>query len=739
MSKIIAFDEEARRGLERGMNQLADAVKVTLGPRGRNVVLEKKWGAPTITNDGVSIAKEIELEDPYEKIGAELVKEVAKKTDDVAGDGTTTATVLAQALVREGLRNVAAGANPMALKRGIEKAVERVSEELSNMAKPVETKEQIAATASISAADPTIGEMIAEAMDKVGKEGVITVEESNTFGLELELTEGMRFDKGYISGYFVTDPERMEAVLEDPYILIANSKISAVKDLLPLLEKVMQAGKPLVIISEDVDGEALSTLVVNKIRGTFRSVAVKAPGFGDRRKAMLQDIAILAGGQVISEEVGLKLESAGIDLLGRARKVVITKDETTIVEGAGDAEQIAGRVNQIRAEIEKSDSDYDREKLQERLAKLAGGVAVIKAGAATEVELKERKHRIEDAVRNAKAAVEEGIVAGGGVALLQASTTAFDKLDLDADEQTGANIVKIALEAPLKQIAINAGLEGGVVVEKVRNLEVGHGLDAATGEYKDMIKAGIIDPAKVTRSALQNAASIAGLFLTTEVVIADKPEKARPAAAWVAATAAWVAWTSESNAPSTTAPPQRTDGRSLARGAARRRFRARSNWSGELRANNPVQPLGCPDDHDLLCTPHLYAGRRRRPRRARCPRRCRARPGPRRPTTCSARRPATPPPSGRCWTTSPAPSCAVTARWSRPGSAGPAAAPRPRRSSAWSATRSPCRTRTRRRPPPGWPTGTAPTPPWCARPTRPGTPPSSTSASGTSRPTPCST
>ena len=526
MSKIIAFDEEARRGLERGMNQLADAVKVTLGPRGRNVVLEKKWGAPTITNDGVSIAKEIELEDPYEKIGAELVKEVAKKTDDVAGDGTTTATVLAQALVKEGLRNVAAGANPMALKRGIEKAVERVSEELSKMAKPVETKEQIAATASISAADPTIGEMIAEAMDKVGKEGVITVEESNTFGLELELTEGMRFDKGYISGYFVTDPERMEAVLEDPYILIANSKISAVKDLLPLLEKVMQGGKPLVIISEDVDGEALSTLVVNKIRGTFRSVAVKAPGFGDRRKAMLQDIAILTGGQVISEEVGLKLESAGLDLLGRARKVVVTKDETTIVEGGGDAEQIAGRVNQIRAEIEKSDSDYDREKLQERLAKLAGGVAVIKAGAATEVELKERKHRIEDAVRNAKAAVEEGIVAGGGVALLQASTTAFDKLDLDADEQTGANIVKIALEAPLKQIAVNAGLEGGVVVEKVRNLEVGHGLDAATGEYKDMIKAGIIDPAKVTRSALQNAASIAGLFLTTEVVIADKPEKA---------------------------------------------------------------------------------------------------------------------------------------------------------------------------------------------------------------------
>ncbi|MCY7373520.1 MAG: chaperonin GroEL [Spirochaetaceae bacterium] len=526
MSKIIAFDEEARRGLERGMNQLADAVKVTLGPRGRNVVLEKKWGAPTITNDGVSIAKEIELEDPYEKIGAELVKEVAKKTDDVAGDGTTTATVLAQALVREGLRNVAAGANPMALKKGIEKAVERVSEELLKMAKEVETKEQIAATASISAADPLIGEMIAEAMDKVGKEGVITVEESNTFGLELELTEGMRFDKGYISPYFVTDPERMETVLDDPYVLILNSKISSVKDLLPLLEKVMQSGKPLAIIAEDVEGEALATLVVNKIRGTFKSVAVKAPGFGDRRKAMLQDIAILAGGQVISEEVGLKLENAGLDLLGRARKVVVTKDETTIVEGAGEADQIAGRVNQIRAEIEKSDSDYDREKLQERLAKLAGGVAVIKAGAATEVELKERKHRIEDAVRNAKAAVEEGIVAGGGVALLQAATTAFEKLDLEKDELTGANIVKIALEAPLKQIAVNAGLEGGVVVEKVRNLKVGWGLDAATGEYKDMIKAGIIDPAKVTRSALQNAASIAGLFLTTEAVIADKPEKA---------------------------------------------------------------------------------------------------------------------------------------------------------------------------------------------------------------------
>ncbi|MCL6739122.1 chaperonin GroEL [Streptomyces neyagawaensis] len=525
MAKIIAFDEEARRGLERGMNQLADAVKVTLGPKGRNVVLEKKWGAPTITNDGVSIAKEIELEDPYEKIGAELVKEVAKKTDDVAGDGTTTATVLAQALVREGLRNVAAGANPMALKRGIEKAVEAVSGALLDQAKEVETKEQIASTASISAADTQIGELIAEAMDKVGKEGVITVEESQTFGLELELTEGMRFDKGYISAYFATDMERMEAVLEDPYILIANSKISNVKDLLPLLEKVMQSGKPLLIIAEDVEGEALSTLVVNKIRGTFKSVAVKAPGFGDRRKAMLGDIAILTGGEVISEEVGLKLENATLDLLGRARKVVITKDETTIVDGAGSADQVAGRVNQIRAEIENSDSDYDREKLQERLAKLAGGVAVIKAGAATEVELKERKHRIEDAVRNAKAAVEEGIVAGGGVALLQASQV-FEKLELEGDEATGANAVKLALEAPLKQIAVNGGLEGGVVVEKVRNLQVGHGLNAATGEYVDMIASGIIDPAKVTRSALQNAASIAALFLTTEAVIADKPEKA---------------------------------------------------------------------------------------------------------------------------------------------------------------------------------------------------------------------
>jgi chaperonin GroEL len=524
MAKQIAFNEEARRGLERGMNVLADAVKVTLGPRGRNVVLEKKWGAPTITNDGVSIAKEIELDDPWEKIGAELVKEVAKKTDDVAGDGTTTATVLAQALVREGLRNVAAGSNPMALKRGIEKAVAAIVAELLSMAKSVDSKEQIAATASISAADTTIGEMIAEAMDKVGKEGVITVEESNTFGLELELTEGMRFDKGYLSPYFVTDTDRMETVLEDAYILIVNNKISSIKDLVPLLEKVMQSGKPLAIIAEDVEGEALATLVVNKIKGTFRSAAVKAPGFGDRRKAMLQDIAILTGATVISEEVGLKLETAGLELLGRARKVVISKEETTIVEGAGDADQIKGRVNQIRNEIEKTDSDYDREKAQERLAKLAGGVAVIKAGAATEVELKERKHRIEDAVRNAKAAVEEGIVAGGGVALLQAATAAFKKLKLEGEEAVGARIVEISIEAPLKQIAVNAGLEGGVVVEKVRHLEAGFGLNAASGEYVDMIKAGIIDPAKVTRSALQNAASIAALFITTEAVITDKPE-----------------------------------------------------------------------------------------------------------------------------------------------------------------------------------------------------------------------
>ncbi|KAA1379749.1 chaperonin GroEL [Aeromicrobium fastidiosum] len=526
MAKTIAFNEEARRGLERGMNQLADAVKVTLGPKGRNVVLEKKWGAPTITNDGVSIAREIELEDPYEKIGAELVKEVAKKTDDVAGDGTTTATVLAQALVREGLRNVAAGANPMGLKKGIETAVEAISAQLLGMAKDIETKEQIAATASISAADTTVGEIIAEAMDKVGKEGVITVEESNTFGVDLELTEGMRFDKGHLSGYFVTDPERQETVLDDPYILIVNSKITSVKDMVPVLEKVMASGKPLVIIAEDIEGEALATLIVNKMRGTFKSVAVKAPGFGDRRKAMLADIAILTGGEVISEEVGLKLENADLTLLGTARKVVTTKDETTIVEGGGSDDQIAGRVNQIKAEIENSDSDYDREKLQERLAKLAGGVAVIKVGAATEVELKERKHRIEDAVRNAKAAVEEGIVAGGGVALVQAAAAVFEKLELTGDEATGANIVRVAASAPLKQIAINAGLEGGVVAEKVTNLPDGHGLNAATGEYVDLIAAGIIDPAKVTRSALQNAASIAALFLTTEAVVADKPEPA---------------------------------------------------------------------------------------------------------------------------------------------------------------------------------------------------------------------
>ena len=528
MAKIIAFDEEARRGLERGLNILADTVKVTLGPRGRNVVLEKKWGAPTITNDGVSIAKEIELDDPFEKIGAELVKEVAKKTDDVAGDGTTTATVLAQALVREGLRNVAAGADPISLKRGIEKAVAAVSEELINNAKEVETKEEIAATASISAADPEIGALIAEAIDKVGKEGVVTVEESNAFGTELELTEGMRFDKGYLSAYFVTDPERQEAVFEDPYILIVNSKVSNIKDLLPIVDKVIQTGKQLLIIAEDVDGEALATLVVNKIRGIFKSVAVKAPGFGDRRKAMLQDIAILTGGQVIAEEVGLKLENVELDMLGKARKVVITKDETTIVEGAGDADQIAGRVAQIRAEIDNTDSDYDREKLQERLAKLAGGVAVIKAGAATEVELKERKHRIEDAVRNAKAAVEEGIVPGGGVALIQAGKTAFEKLALTGDEATGANIVRVAIEAPLRQIALNAGHEPGVVVDKVRSLAIGWGLNAATDEYVDLLAAGIIDPAKVTRSALQNAASIAALFLTTEAVVAEKPEKAAP-------------------------------------------------------------------------------------------------------------------------------------------------------------------------------------------------------------------
>lgn len=530
MAKLIAFDEEARRGLERGLNTLADAVKVTLGPRGRNVVLEKAWGAPTITNDGVSIAKEIELEDPYEKIGAELVKEVAKKTDDIAGDGTTTATVLAQALVREGLRNVAAGADPLSLKRGIEKAVEAVTEALLSSAKEVETEEEIAATASISAGDAEIGKLIAEAMEKVGKEGVITVEDSNTFGLHLELTEGMRFDKGFLSGYFVTDPERQEAVLEDPYILVVNQKISNVKDLVPVLEKVMQSGKPLLIIAEDVEGEALALLVLNKMRGSIKSVAVKAPGFGDRRKAQMADIAILTGGQVITEEVGLSLDAATLDMLGTARKVVVTKDETTIIEGAGDAAAIEGRVAQIRAEIANSDSDYDREKLQERLAKLAGGVAVLKAGAATEVELKERKHRIEDAVRNAKAAVEEGIVPGGGVALIQAGVKVFEKLELTGDEATGANIVRVAIDAPLKQIAANAGLEPGVVVDRVRSLPAGTGLNAATGEYEDLMAAGIADPVKVTRSALQNAASIAGLFLTTEAVVANKPEPAGAAA-----------------------------------------------------------------------------------------------------------------------------------------------------------------------------------------------------------------
>jgi chaperonin GroEL len=524
-AKIISFDEDARRSLERGMDQLANAVKITLGPKGRNVVLEKKWGAPTITNDGVSIAKEIELDDPEEKIGAELVKEVAKKTDDVAGDGTTTATVLAQAIVKEGLRNVAAGANPMSLKRGIERATELAVEAIKNQSKEVDDKAQIANVGAISAADPQIGETIAEAVDKVGKDGVITVEESNTFGMELDFVEGMRFDKGYISPYFVTDSERMEAVLEDPYILIANSKISAVKDLLPVLEKVMQAGKPVLIVAEDVEGEALATLVVNKIRGTFRSASVKAPGFGDRRKAMLQDIAVLTGATVVSEEVGLKLENATLDLLGTARKVIVTKDETTIVEGAGKDEEVQGRINQIKSEIEKTDSDYDREKLQERLAKLSGGVAVIKVGAATEVELKEKKHRIEDAVQSTKAAVEEGIVPGGGVALLNAQT-ALDKVDLEGDEATGANIIRRALEEPIKQIVVNAGLEGGVIVEKVRALDPGNGLNAATGEYGDMVTFGVIDPTKVTRSALQNAASIAALFLTTEALVAEKPEKA---------------------------------------------------------------------------------------------------------------------------------------------------------------------------------------------------------------------
>ncbi len=533
MAKTIQFDEQARRALERGMNQLADAVRVTLGPKGRNVVLDKKWGAPTITNDGVSIAKEIELEDPYEKIGAELVKEVAKKTDDVAGDGTTTATVLAWSMVREGLRNVAAGANPMSLKRGIEAAVDAAVESIQDNSHDVSSdKAQIANVAAISAADPEIGSTISDAIDKVGKDGVITVEEGQTFGLEMETVEGMRFDKGYISPYFVTDPERMESVLDSPYLLLVGSKISNVRDLVPVLEKVMQGGKPLLIIAEDVEGEALATLVVNKIRGTFTSVAVKAPGFGDRRKAMLQDMAILTGGQVISEEVGLKLDSVGVDMLGQARKVIVTKDETTIVEGDGDGSDVAGRINQIKGEIDNTDSDYDREKLQERLAKLSGGVAVLKVGAATEVELKEKKHRIEDAVSTTKAAIEEGVVAGGGVTLLravEAVDAAADGLS-DADERTGARIVAKALVAPLNQIAVNAGLEGGVVVERVRNLSGPDGLNAATGDYEDLIAAGIIDAAKVTRSALQNAGSIAGLFLTTEAVIAEAPEDA-PAAA----------------------------------------------------------------------------------------------------------------------------------------------------------------------------------------------------------------
>ena len=526
MAKIISFDEQARRSLEKGMNQLADAVRVTLGPKGRNVVLDKKWGAPTITNDGVSIAKEIELEDPFEKIGADLVKEVAKKTDDVAGDGTTTATVLAWSMIREGLRNVAAGANPMSVKKGIEAAVAASVESILDGAVDVSSdKAKIAAVAAISAADSDIGTMISEAIDKVGKDGVITVEEGQTFGIEMNLVEGMRFDKGYISPYFVTDPERMEAALENPYLLCVGSKVSAVRDLVPALEKVMQAGRPLLIIAEDVEGEALATLVVNKIRGTFIAAAVKAPGFGDRRKAMLQDMAILTGGQVITEEVGLKVENVSLDMLGRASKVVVSKDETTIVEGEGDKVDINGRISQIKGEIDNTDSDYDREKLQERLAKLSGGVAVLKVGAATEVELKEKKHRIEDAVSTTKAAIEEGVVAGGGVALLRAQAVARAAADgLSADEATGARIVAHALEGPLHQIAVNAGLDGGVVVERVRGLEGPNGLNAATGEYEDLVSAGIIDAAKVTRSALQNAASIAALFLTTEAVIADAPD-----------------------------------------------------------------------------------------------------------------------------------------------------------------------------------------------------------------------
>ena len=527
MAKMISFDDEARRSLEAGMNQLADAVRVTLGPKGRNVVLDKKWGAPTITNDGVSIAKDIELEDPIERIGAELVKEVAKKTDDVAGDGTTTATVLAWSMVREGMRNVAAGANPMSLKKGIEAGVAAAVEAIEGMAVSVtESKEQIAQVAAISAADREIGDLISEAIEKVGKDGVIAVEESQTFGLEMDLVEGMRFDKGYISPYFVTDPDRQETVLDEPYILFVQGKIAAVRDVVPILEKVMQAGKPMAIIAEDVEGEALATIVVNKIRGTFKSVAVKAPGFGDRRKAMLQDMAILTGGQVISEDVGLKLENTTLDLLGTARRIIVTKDETTIIEGAGDEADVAGRIEQIKNEIDNTDSDYDREKLQERLAKLAGGVAVLKVGAATEVELKEKKHRIEDAVSTTKAAIESGVVAGGGVTLLRAQT-AVDALasSLEGDVATGARIVGRSLEGPLKQIAENAGLEGGVVVSNVKALTGSEGLNAATGDYEDLVDAGVIDAAKVTLSALQNAASIAALFLTTEAVVCEKPSE----------------------------------------------------------------------------------------------------------------------------------------------------------------------------------------------------------------------
>jgi chaperonin GroEL len=525
-AKELRFDEEARRGLEAGVNKLADVVKVTLGPKGRNVVLEKKWGAPTITNDGVTIAKEVELDDPWENMGAQLAKEVATKTNDVAGDGTTTATVLAQAMVREGLRNVAAGANPMDLKRGIEQAVDKVVEFIGEFSRTIETSDEVAAVAAISAADQTIGKKIAEAMDKVGKDGVITVEEGQTFGIELEFTEGMQFDKGYISPYFITDPDRQEAVIEDPYILIANQKIGSVNDLLPVLEKVMQTGKPLVVLAEDIEGEALATLVVNRIRGTFSSVAMKAPGFGERRKAMLQDIAILTGGTVISEEVGLKLEGVTVDMLGRARRVIVTKDDSTIIDGAGSETDVQARIRQIEREIENTDSDWDSEKLQERLAKLSGGVVVIKVGAATEVELKEKKHRIEDAVSATRAAVEEGIVPGGGVPLLRAQE-AIDKIrGGNDDEKTGRIIVRRSLEEPLRQIAVNAGYEGGVVVEHVRNSEGLMGFNAAKGEYEDLMKAGIIDPAKVTRSTVQNAASIAALLLTTEALIAERKEEA---------------------------------------------------------------------------------------------------------------------------------------------------------------------------------------------------------------------